>query len=113
MPREKRSVEMPWPDSPMIMRTSTSHEEGVKRDWSINTSKFSGENGFVKKLHGVRLNWKHDNGRMVMEQIPPSDFEIERHLVLLALGFLGPEPADVVSELGLKLDPRSNVQCEN
>jgi glutamate synthase (NADPH/NADH) small chain len=113
MPPEKRTAEMPWPDWPMIMRTSSSHEEGVQRDWSINTSKFSGENGFVKKLHGVRLNWKHDNGRMVMEQIPNSDFEIECDLVLLALGFLGPEPEGIVSELGLKLDPRSNVQCEN
>jgi glutamate synthase (NADPH/NADH) small chain len=113
MPPEKRTAEMPWPDWPMIMRTSSSHEEGVQRDWSINTSKFSGENGVVKKLHGVRLNWKHDNGRMVMEQIPKSDFEIECDLVLLALGFLGPEPEGIVSELGLKLDPRSNVQCEN
>jgi len=113
MPPEKRTAEMPWPDWPMIMRTSSSHEEGVQRDWSINTSKFSGENGVVKKLHGVRLNWKHDNGRMVMEQIPNSDFVIECDLVLLALGFLGPEPEGIVSELGLKLDPRSNVQCEN
>ena len=113
MPPEKRTAEMPWPDWPMIMRTSSSHEEGVQRDWSINTSKFSGENGVVKKLHGVRLNWRPDNGRMVMEQIPKSDFEIECDLVLLALGFLGPEPDGIVSELGLKLDPRSNVQCEN
>ena len=89
MPPEKRTAEMPWPDWPMIMRTSSSHEEGVQRDWSVNTSKFSGENGTVKKLHGVRLNWKHDNGRMVMEQIPGTDFEIECDLVLLALGFLG------------------------
>ena len=50
---------------------------------------------------------------MVMEQIPGSDFEIECDLVLLALGFLGPEPDGIISELGLKLDPRSNVQCEN
>src|SRR5229473_1131339 len=113
MPPEKRTAAMPWPDWPMILRTSTSHEEGVERDWSVNTSKFSGENGVVKKLHGVRLNWKSENGRMVMEQIPRSDFEIECDLVLLALGFLGPEPEGIVSELGLKLDPRSNVQCEN
>ena len=67
----------------------------------------------VKKLHGMRLNWKRDNGRMVMEEIPGTDFEIECDLVLLALGFLGPEPDGIISELGLKLDPRSNVQCEN
>ena len=69
MPPDTRTADMPWPDWPMILRTSTSHEEGVNRDWSINTKKFSGENGAVKKLHGVRLNWKRDDGRMVMEEI--------------------------------------------
>ena len=70
----------------MILRTSTSHEEGVIRDWSINTKSFSGDNGRVKKLHGVRLNWKTDNGRMVMEEIPGSEFVLDCDLVLLALG---------------------------
>src|SRR5215469_13570561 len=97
----------------MIMRTSSSHEEGVQRDWSIHTSKIYCHNGAVKKLHGVRLNWKRDNGRMVMEEIPRSDFELECDLVLLALGFLGPESDGIISQLGLKLDARSNVQCEN
>jgi glutamate synthase (NADPH/NADH) small chain len=113
MPPEKRTPEMPWPDWPMILRTSTSHEEGVDRDWSINTKFFSGENGHVKKLHGVRLNWKNENGRFVMEEIPGSEFVLECDLVLLALGFLGPEPDGIISELGLKLDQRSNVACEN
>ncbi len=113
MPPEKRTVEMPWPDWPMILRSSSSHEEGVMRDWSINTKRFEGENGQVKKLIGVRLNWKHDGGRMVMEEIPGTEFEIECELVLLALGFLGPEPDGIISELGLKLDPRSNIECQN
>ncbi len=114
MPPEHRTVEMPWPDWPMILRTSTSHEEGVNRDWSINTKKFSGEHGHVTKLHGIRLNWqKASDGRMTMEEIPGSDFELDCDLVLLALGFLGPEPDGIISQLGLKLDPRSNVLCEN
>jgi glutamate synthase (NADPH/NADH) small chain len=113
MPPEKRTAEMPWPDWPMILRTSTSHEEGVKRDWSINTKSFTGENGVVKKLHGIRLNWKRDNGRMIMEEIAGSEFELECDLVLLALGFLGPEPDGIIAELGLKLDPRSNIECAN
>jgi glutamate synthase (NADPH/NADH) small chain len=113
MPPEKRTVAMPWPDWPMILRTSTSHEEGVTRDWSINTKHFSGENGVVKKLHGVRLNWKQDNGRFAMEEIPGTEFELECDLVLLALGFLGPEPDGIVGELGLKLDQRGNIACEN
>jgi glutamate synthase (NADPH) small chain len=113
MPPEKRTPAMPWPDWPMILRTSTSHEEGVTRDWSINTKNFSGENGMVKKLHGVRLDWKPDNGRMAMEEIPGSEFELDCDLVLLALGFLGPEPDGIVDELGLKLDQRGNIACEN
>jgi len=113
MPPEKRTATMPWPDWPMILRTSTSHEEGVHRDWSINTKFFEGENGVVKKLHGVRLNWKNDNGRMLMEEIPGSEFVLDCDLVLLALGFLGPEPDGVVAGLGLKLDQRGNIACEN
>jgi glutamate synthase (NADPH) small chain len=114
MPPEQRTFEMPWPDWPMILRTSTSHEEGVNRDWSINTKKFSGHNGYVTKLHGIRLSWQRtSDGRMVMEEIPGSDFELDCDLVLLALGFLGPEPDGIISQLGLKLDPRSNVLCDN
>jgi glutamate synthase (NADPH/NADH) small chain len=113
MPPEGRTAEMPWPDWPMILRTSSSHEEGVMRDWSINTKRFIGENGQVRKLHGVRLNWKRDGGRMVMEEIAGSDFELDCDLVLLALGFLGPEPEGIISQLGLTLDPRSNVATDN
>jgi glutamate synthase (NADPH/NADH) small chain len=113
MPPDRRTAEMPWPDWPMILRTSTSHEEGVKRDWSINTKYFSGENGQVKELHGVRLDWKRDAGRMVMEEVAGSEFVIECDLVLLALGFLGPEPDGIVAELGLKLDQRGNIACDN
>ncbi len=111
-PPEVRTADMPWPNWPMILRTSTSHEEGVIRDWSINTKSFTGRHGRVEKLHGVRLNWKTDNGRMVMEEIAGSEFELECDLVLLALGFLGPEPDGIVAQLGLKLDQRGNIQCD-
>jgi glutamate synthase (NADPH) small chain len=113
MPPQRRTPDMPWPEWPMILRTSSSHEEGVIRDWSINTRHFSGENGRVKKLHGVRLNWKRDDGRMVMEEVPGSDFELECELVLLALGFLGPEPDGIIAELGLRLDARGNIATDN
>ncbi len=113
MPPARRTPEMPWPEWPMILRTSTSHEEGVRRDWSINTKAFKGENGRVSRLLGARLHWKHDNGRMVMEEIPGSEFELECDLVLLALGFLGPETDTIVAELGLKLDQRGNIASEN
>jgi glutamate synthase (NADPH/NADH) small chain len=114
MPPDSRTAEMPWPDWPMILRTSTSHEEGVNRDWSINTTKFSGEHGRVSKLHGIRLTWERaSDGRMAMKEIEGSDFELDCDLVLLALGFLGPEPDGIIAQLGLKLDPRSNVLCDN
>jgi glutamate synthase (NADPH) small chain len=111
-PPELRTADMPWPNWPMILRTSTSHEEGVIRDWSINTKSFSGKNGRVEKLHGIRLNWKTDNGRMVMEEIAGSEFVLDCELVLLALGFLGPEPGGAVGQLGLKLDQRGNIECD-
>ena len=103
----------PWPNWPMILRTSSSHEEGVVRDYSINTQRFTGdENGNVKKLHGVRLDWQPQNGgppRMV--EIPGSEFELDVDLVLLALGFLGPEKP-ILDQLGVKRDARSNVECD-
>ena len=104
----------PWPYWPMILRTSSSHEEGVVRDWSINTKRFSGdEHGNVKKLHAVRLEWdKGDNGRPVMREIPGSEFEMDVDLVLLALGFLGPERPGLLTDLGVKLSNAGNVAVD-
>jgi glutamate synthase (NADPH) small chain len=77
-PPDERTEDMPWPWWPMIYRTSSSHEEGVVRDFSINTKRFSGDaNGNVKKLHAVRLEWLTDNGRPKMVEVPGSEFEIE------------------------------------
>jgi len=111
-PPEDRTEDIaPWPYWPMILRSSSSHEEGVIRDWSINTKHFSGDAaGNVKKLHGVRLEWKKgDNGRPQMVEIPGSDFELDCDLVLLAMGFLGPEKPGMIEQLGVKLDERGNV----
>ncbi len=102
-----------WPNWPMILRTSSSHEEGVTRDFSINTKRFSGDsNGNVKQLHGVRLDWVQENGRPVMKEIPGSEFAIDCELVLLALGFLGPEPDGMLKQLGVTLTDRGNVQVD-
>jgi len=104
----------PWPNWPMILRTSSSHEEGVIRDYSINTKHFSGdEHGNVKKLHCVRLEWQPQNGGPPkMVELPGSEFELDADLVLLALGFLGPERAPLLADLGVKLDARGNVECD-
>jgi glutamate synthase (NADPH/NADH) small chain len=101
-----------WPNWPMILRTSSSHEEGVVRDFSINTKRFSGDaKGNVRKLHGIRLEWGHDNGRPVMKEIPGSEFDLDCELVLLALGFLGPEADTVIAQLGCELTERGNVKA--
>ena len=110
-PPDERTDSMPWPYWPMILRTSSSHEEGGSRDWSVNTKRFSGSNGKVETLHAVRLEFgaPDASGRRPMTEIPSSDFEVKADLVLLALGFLGPQKNGMIEQLGLKLDPRGNV----
>src|SRR5256712_13983914 len=99
-----------WPNWPMILRSSSSHEEGVIRDWSINTKAFLGDaDGRVRALRAVRLEWAQNNGRPVMKEVAGSEFELPCQLVLLALGFLGPETDTVISQLGCKLTERGNV----
>jgi len=114
-PPDSRTEDVaPWPYWPMIMRTSSSHEEGVVRDFSINTKKFSGDaEGNVRKLHGVRLEWvKSENGGPPkMVEVPGSEFEMDADLVLLALGFLGPEKP-LLAQLGVELDARGNVVAD-
>ncbi|MGA2583542.1 MAG: glutamate synthase subunit beta [Tepidisphaeraceae bacterium] len=109
----------PWPYWPMIFRTSSAHEEanamagGEIRDFSINTKAFSGENGNVKRLHGIRLEWSKDsNGRFAMKEVPGSEFELSCDLCLLALGFVHPEHDGPIGQLGLTLDSRGNVQVD-
>jgi glutamate synthase (NADPH/NADH) small chain len=104
----------PWPYWPMILRSSSSHEEGVIRDWSINTKAFSGDaEGNVRKLHGVRLEWfKDETGRPKMREVAGSEFELDADLVLLALGFLGPEREGLLNDLGVEITERGNVAVD-
>lgn len=110
-PPDRRIPANPWPEWGRVFRTSSSHEEGGKRDWSIVTKKFTGENGHVKKLHAVRVDWKpsQNGAQPQMVEIPGSEFELDADLVLLALGFLGPEQNTIVKELGVKLTDRGAV----
>ena len=111
-PPTERPEQSPWPLYPMIMRTSAAHEEGGNRDWSISTKKFTGENGKLKALHGVRVEFvPGELGQMKMQEIPDTDFEIECDLVLLAMGFLHPQQVGIVAQLGVELDPRGNVKA--
>jgi len=110
-PPADRTDSMPWPYWPMILRTSSSHEEGGLRDWSVNTKRFSGKDGKVDTLHAVRLEFgaPDASGRRPMTEVAGSEFEVRADLVLLALGFLGPQKSGMIEQLDLKLDPRGNV----
>ena len=97
-----------WPYWPTRLRTSSSHEEGANRDWSIATKSFVGENGKVKVLKAVQLKW--DGGKM--SEVPGTEFEMPADLVLLAMGFLGPTQQGLLAELGVEKDARSNVRAD-
>lgn len=110
-PPDNRDINNPWPQWPLVFRSSPAHAEGGKRDYSIMTKFLSGENGILKKLHAVHLEWiKNPNGGPPQpKEIPGSEFEIEADLILLAMGFTGPVKQGLVSDLNLKLDPRGNI----
>ncbi|MEO7224338.1 MAG: glutamate synthase subunit beta, partial [Devosia sp.] len=101
-PPEKENKELTWPLWPMKMRTSSSQEEGVARDFAVATVRFEGENGVVKKLVCARADAK-------IQPIPGTEFELQADLVLLAMGFLGPVQEGMVKDLGVELDKRGNV----
>jgi len=101
-PPEKENKGLTWPNWPMKMRTSSSQEEGVTRDFSVATVRFEGENGVVKTLHCARADEK-------FQPIPGTEFVLKADLVLLAMGFLGPVQDGMIKDLGVELDKRGNV----
>ena len=114
MPPKDRADTTPWPNWPMMLRTSTSHEEGCDRHWSINTKAFIGdENGNLKALRVVDLVWNNQNGRMQMAELPGSERDIPCELALLAAGFLHPQQTGLLADLGLEFDERGNVKTQN
>ncbi|MBO0939097.1 glutamate synthase subunit beta [Fibrella sp. HMF5335] len=114
MPPVERAASTPWPHWPMMLRTSTSHEEGCDRHWSINTKAFIGdENGHLKALRLVDLEWKSENGRMQMVEIPGTERDVPCELALLAAGFLHPQHEGLLTDLDLERDERGNVKTMN
>ena len=96
------------------MRTSTSHEEGCERLWSVLTKEFCGSEGKVTQLKGVEVDWhKDDNDRWQMSERKGTEFEIKADLILLAMGFVHPVHTGLVKELGVTLDGRGNVQADH
>jgi glutamate synthase (NADPH/NADH) small chain len=109
-PPDQRAASNPWPQWPNIFRVSTAHEEGGDRLYSISTQRFSGNpQGHVTTLHAVQVEVTSKDGRMSFEPIPGSELELKADLVLLAMGFLGPERNGMLDQLGVRMTERGNV----
>lgn len=104
-PPETRAPSTPWPTYPLMYRVSAAHEEGGERVFSVNTEQFVGQDGRVKALKAHEVTMQ--DGKFV--KVEGSDFELEADLVLLAMGFVGPEKEGLLTELGVKLTERGNV----
>lgn len=107
-PPDDRAPSTPWPLWPLMMRTSTSHEEGGERRFSVTTDRFIGENGKLTAIECSEVTF--EAGRLA--KVPGSEFTIEADLVLLAMGFVHPEKPGIVEQLGLELDPRGNIRVD-
>lgn len=113
-PPECRTEDFPWPKHPLILKTSTSHEEQTTRKWAILTKEFIGESGFVKKLSCIEVEFiKDKNNCFVMKEMQGSNFEIEADLVILAIGFVHTEHNNLVKDLGIAFDAKGNVKTSS
>jgi len=104
-PPEKENKALVWPDWPLKMRTSSSHEEGVERDFAVLTKRAVGKDGKIEALECVRVEWV----KGAMREVAGSAFLLKADLVLLAMGFLGPSKPGMLEQSGVALDPRGNV----
>ena len=114
-PPQSRSENYPWPTYPLLLKTSTSHEEGGKRLWSVLTKKFISEKGYIKKLSCVKVEFIDQSpvtNRSIIKEIPGTEFEIDADLAILALGFVHPEHKGLLAELGVELDRQGNVKTD-
>ena len=111
-PPEKENKALVWPNWPNKLRTAPAHYEGCERDWAVLTKRAIGEAGRVTALDCVRVEWVHEANRMQMREIPGSELQLKADLVLLAMGFLGPNRAGLLEASGVALDPRGNVQAD-
>jgi glutamate synthase (NADPH/NADH) small chain len=112
-PPADRNEFMPWPTYPMLLKTSTSHEEGCERQWAIATKEFIGDKkGNLKALKIVDLEWKIVDGKAAQfVEVKDSEKEIPCELALLAMGFVNPQHTGLINELGVELDARGNVKA--
>jgi len=112
-PPVRENKQMTWPDWPLKLRTSSSQEEGCERDFAVLTKRAVGKDGKLEALECVRVEWsKAADGRMVMNEVAGSEFELKADLVLLAMGFLGPKREALLEQSGVALDGRGNVKAD-
>ncbi|MFW5973484.1 MAG: glutamate synthase subunit beta [Bacteroidota bacterium] len=112
-PPTERPRQQPWPFMPMLLTTTSSHEEGGNRHWSILTEAFTGENGHVTSLETVEVRMNEPgSGGPPFEKIPGTERQWPADLVLLAIGYAGPEPDGLIAQLGVELDARGNVRAD-
>ena len=107
-PPEKENKSLSWPNWPLKLRTSSSHEEGCQRDFAVGTKSFEGEGGKLTALNCVRIDWS--DGKMT--EIPGSEFQIPADLVLLAMGFVNPVHQGMLENFGVEFDERGNVKAD-
>jgi glutamate synthase (NADPH) small chain len=111
-PPVKENKLLVWPDWPMKLRTSSSHQEGCERDWAVQTKRVIGNDGKITALECVRVEWKlGDGGKMNLVEVPGSEFTLKADLVFLAMGFVGPRKAGLIEQSGVELDARGNVKA--
>jgi glutamate synthase (NADPH/NADH) small chain len=110
MPPETRAADNPWPQWPQIFRISGAHEEGGERLYSVSTQRFSGDAaGNVRHLHAIQIEMVKKDGRVQFQPVPGTEFELAADLVLLAMGFVGPEKGALLGDLGVTMTERGNV----
>ncbi len=113
-PSKERAAGNPWPYWPQVLKSSSSHEEGCERKWSLNTKRFIGENGVLKQVELVEVAWnKDEKGQWQMSEVAGSNYIMDVDLVFLSMGFVSPIHEGLVKELGLELDGRGNVKIDN
>jgi glutamate synthase (NADPH/NADH) small chain len=108
-PPDDRAPGNPWPEWPNVFRVYAAHEEGGVRDYAVMTTHLEGENGVLRRLHAVRVEVSHQDGRRTLTPVAGTEFSEEADLLLVATGFTGPEPNPMYAELGVELDPRGRI----
>jgi glutamate synthase (NADPH/NADH) small chain len=112
-PQECRTNQYPWPKYPLLLKVTSSHEEGCQRQWAVLTKKFITQQGKVKKISCVKVEFTNNKNCRSMQEIPGSQFELDADLVIIAIGFTGPQTHGAISQLGLEKDNRGNIKTDN